>query len=52
MQGCSPCSSWRPHLPWKVVERKVGRASGVKQRTARQREWDRKYGSLAYPQRR
>ena len=28
-------------MPWKVVERKIGRAGGVKQRTARQREWDR-----------
>jgi flavorubredoxin len=27
-----------------VVERKIGRAGGVKQRTARQREWDRRYG--------
>jgi hypothetical protein len=32
------------NMPWKVVERKIGRAGGVKQRTARQREWDRKYG--------
>ena len=31
-------------MPWRVVERKIGRAGGVKQRTARQREWDRKYG--------
>jgi hypothetical protein len=31
-------------MPWRVVERKIGRASGVKQRTARQREWDQKYG--------
>jgi hypothetical protein len=31
-------------MPWKVVERKIGRAGGLKQRTARQREWDRKYG--------
>lgn len=31
-------------MPWKVVERKIGRAGGVKQRTARQREWDQKYG--------
>lgn len=31
-------------MPWKVVERKIGRAGGVKQRTARQREWDRKFG--------
>jgi hypothetical protein len=31
-------------MPWRVVERKIGRAGGVKQRTARQREWDQKYG--------
>ena len=31
-------------MPWKVVERKIGRAGGEKQRAARQREWDRKYG--------
>jgi hypothetical protein len=31
-------------MPWKVVERKIGRAGGMKQRTGRQREWDKKYG--------
>jgi hypothetical protein len=31
-------------VAWQVVERKIGRAGGVKQRTARQQEWDRKYG--------
>jgi len=31
-------------MPWQVVERKIGRAGGEKQRAARQREWDRKYG--------
>ena len=31
-------------MPWKVVERKIGRAGGLKQRTARQRGWDQKYG--------
>jgi len=31
-------------MPWQIVERKIGRAGGVKQRTARQRDWDRKYG--------
>jgi len=31
-------------MPWRLVERRIGRAGGVKQRTARQREWDRKYG--------
>lgn len=29
---------------WKIVERKIGRAGGEKQRNARQREWDRKHG--------
>ena len=32
-------------MSWKVVERKIGRAGGEKQRTARQRDWDRKYGA-------
>lgn len=32
-------------MAWKMVERKIGRAGGEKQRTARQREWDRKYGT-------
>ena len=31
-------------MGWRVVERRIGRAGGVKQREARQREWDRKYG--------
>ena len=31
-------------MPWNVVERKIGRVGGVKQRTARQREWDQEYG--------
>lgn len=31
-------------MPWKVIERRIGRAGGVKQRNARQREWDRRYG--------
>jgi hypothetical protein len=31
-------------MPWRVVERHIGRAGGVKQRTGRQREWDRKHG--------
>ena len=34
-------------MSWNVVERKIGRAGGVKQRTARQREWDQKYGEDA-----
>ena len=31
-------------MPWRVVEKKIGRAGGLQQRTARQREWDGKYG--------
>lgn len=31
-------------MGWRIVERRLGKAGGVKQRTARQREWDRKYG--------
>lgn len=31
-------------MTWKVVERRIGRAGGVKERTARQREWNKKYG--------
>lgn len=31
-------------MGWRVVERRLGKAGGVRQRTARQREWDRKYG--------
>lgn len=35
-------------MPWKVVERRIGRAGGVKQREGRQREWDRQYGEDAW----
>src|SRR5262245_58519098 len=35
-------------MGWRVVERRLGRAGGVKQREARQREWDRKYGADAW----
>jgi hypothetical protein len=31
-------------MAWKVVERRIGRAGGLKRRTARQRGWDRQYG--------
>lgn len=31
-------------MPWRVVDRKIGRAGGLQQRTARQREWDRLHG--------
>lgn len=32
-------------MPWRVVERKIGRAGGEKRRAARQRDWDRTYGA-------
>lgn len=35
-------------MPWRVVERRIGRAGGVKQRESRQRDWDRKYGEDAW----
>src|SRR5262245_8372619 len=35
-------------MPWRVVERKIGRAGSEKQRAARQRDWDRKYGAGAW----
>lgn len=31
-------------MPWRVVERRLGRAGGVTRRSARQRDWDLKYG--------
>jgi hypothetical protein len=31
-------------MPWNIQERKLGRAGDPRQRAARQREWDRKYG--------
>src|SRR5438067_666840 len=31
-------------MPWKIIDRRLGRAGARKQREARQREWDRKYG--------
>lgn len=31
-------------MPWRVVERKIGKAGGIKKRTAKQKEWDQKYG--------
>lgn len=31
-------------MPWQEVERKIGRAGGVKRRSARQRDWDQRYG--------
>src|SRR5262245_27581013 len=32
-------------MPWRIIERKIGRAGSEKQRAARQREWDRAYGA-------
>jgi hypothetical protein len=34
-------------MPWKIVERKIGKAGGVKRLTARQREWDPQYGDYS-----
>ena len=31
-------------MGWKSVKRRLGRAGGLKQRTARQRKWDAEYG--------
>lgn len=31
-------------MPWIVMETRIGKAGGLKNRTARQLEWDRKYG--------
>jgi hypothetical protein len=31
-------------MAWVIVQRKLGRAGGIKERTARQREWDSTYG--------
>ncbi len=31
-------------MGWRIVERRIGKAGGEKQRTGRQRAWDRKYG--------
>lgn len=35
-------------MGWRIVERRIGRAGGIKQREARQREWDRRYGEDAW----
>jgi hypothetical protein len=31
-------------MVWVVVKRRIGRAGSIKQRTSRQREWDKEYG--------
>src|SRR5205085_3637803 len=31
-------------MAWEIVKRRLGSAGGIKQRTARQHEWDAKYG--------
>lgn len=35
-------------MGWKIVERRIGRAGGEKERLARQHTWDRKYGADAW----
>lgn len=35
-------------MPWRVVERKIGRAGGAKQRAACQAAWDRLHGADAW----
>lgn len=32
-------------MGWRIVERRIGKAGGEKQREARQRQWDKKYGA-------
>lgn len=32
------------NMAWKIVERKIGKAGGIKNQNKRQREWDNKYG--------
>jgi hypothetical protein len=31
-------------MSWQIVTRRLGRAGGIKERNARQREWDKEYG--------
>jgi hypothetical protein len=31
-------------MAWKIVTRRLGRAGGIKERTARQRDWDKEFG--------
>jgi hypothetical protein len=31
-------------MPWNVITRRLGKAGGLKERSARQRDWDRQYG--------
>lgn len=31
-------------MAWKIVDRKIGKAGNLKQRTNKQRDWDKKYG--------
>lgn len=35
-------------MPWTVIERRIGRAGGEKQRLARQRQWDHRHGEDAW----
>lgn len=32
-------------MGWRIVERRIGKAGGERQRAARQRDWDRRYGA-------
>ena len=34
-------------MVWRIVQRRIGRAGGFRQRSARQREWDQRYGEWA-----
>jgi len=43
-----PSHGSKEPVVWNVVERKLGPAGGVKERTARQRRWDDKYGADAW----
>ena len=33
------------HMGWRIVERRIGRAGGLRQRNQRQSEWDLQYGA-------
>ena len=35
-------------MGWQIVERRIGRAGGLRQRTDRQRQWDEAYGADAW----
>ena len=35
-------------MAWRVVEQHIGRAGGLRERTARQRQWERQYGESCW----